>query len=158
MKKIYDHREFTWGLVGIALAAVCGGIMVLRGSSLKLAVIMVLMLALGWANIAQSTKRQMYKAAVPDERDRAVSQKITWRAYQLLVDGCMLAAVVLIVAYGLGRSRLVSAALLTLCLVTLASFLILRCETGQRPLTMQKTTKGRPVKPTLRFIHGSFYR
>ena len=41
MKKIYDHREFTWGLVGIALAAVCGGIMVLRGSSLKLAVIMV---------------------------------------------------------------------------------------------------------------------
>ena len=125
MKKIYDHREFTWGLVGIALAAVCGGIMVLRGPSLKLAVIMVLMLALGWANIAQSTKRQMYKAAVPDERDRAVSQKITWRAYQLLVDGCMLAAVVLIVAYGLGRSRLVSAALLTLCVVILASFLIL---------------------------------
>lgn len=124
MKKIYDHREFTWGLVGIALAAVCGGIMVLRGPSLKLAVIMVLMLALGWANIAQSTKRQMYGTAVPDERDRAVSQKSAWRAYQLLVDGCML-AVVLIVAYGLGRSRLVSAALLTLCLVTLASFLIL---------------------------------
>lgn len=100
MKKIYDHREFTWGLVGIALAAVCGGIMVLRGSSLKLAVIMVLMLALGWVNIAQSTKRQMYGTAVPDERDRAVSQKSAWRAYQLLVDGCMLAAVALIVAYG----------------------------------------------------------
>ena len=47
MKKIYDHREYTWGLVGIALAAVCSGIMVLRRSSLKLAVIMVLMLALG---------------------------------------------------------------------------------------------------------------
>ena len=81
MKKIYDHREFTWGLVGIALAAVCGGIMVLRGSSLKLAVIMVLMLALGWANIAQSTKRQMYKAVVLwDER------RTTIDAHQILFN------------------------------------------------------------------------
>lgn len=125
MKKIYDHRGFSWGLVGIVLAAVCGGTMVLRGSSLKLAVSMVLMLALGWADIARSTDQQMHRSAVPDERDRAVSQKSAWRAYQLLVDGCMLAAVALIVAYGLGRSRLVTAALLTLCVVTLASFLIL---------------------------------
>lgn len=125
MKKIYDHRGFSWGLVGIVLAAVCGGTMVLRGSSLKLAVSMVLMLALGWADIARSTDQQMYRSAVPDERDRAVSRKSAWRAYQLLVDGCMLAAVVLIVAYGLWRSRLVAAALLTLCLVILAAFLIL---------------------------------
>lgn len=116
---------FSWGLVGIVLAAVCGGTMVLRGSSLKLAVSMVLMLALGWADIARSTDQQMYRSAVPDERDRAVSRKSAWRAYQLLVDGCMLAAVVLIVAYGLWLSRLVAAALLTLCLVILAAFLIL---------------------------------
>lgn len=125
MKKIYDRRGFAWGVVCIALAAVCGGTMVLRGISVKLAVSMVLMLALGWADIARSTDRQMYRTTAPDERDRAVNRKSAWRAYQLLVDGCMLAAVVLMVAYGLWRSQLVAAALLTLCLVLLAAFLIL---------------------------------
>lgn len=125
MKKIYDRRGFAWGVVCIALAAVCGGTMVLRGISVKLAVSMVLMLALGWADIARSTDRQMYRTTAPDERDRAVSRKSAWRAYQLLVDGCLLAAVVLMVAYGLWRSQLVAAALLTLCLVLLAAFVIL---------------------------------
>ena len=125
MKKIYDRRGFAWGVVCIALAAVCGGTMVLRGISVKLAVSMVLMLALGWADIARSTDRQMYRTTAPDERDRAVSRKSAWQAYQLLVDGCLLAAVVLMVAYGLWRSQLVAAALLTLCLVLLAAFLIL---------------------------------
>ena len=37
----------------------------------------------------------------------------------------MLAAVALMAAYGLWRSQLVAAALLTLCLVLLAAFLIL---------------------------------
>lgn len=112
-------------MVCIALAAVCGGTMVLRGISVKLAVSMVLMLALGWADIVRSTDRQMYRTTAPDERDRAVSRKSAWRAYQLLVDGCLLAAVVLMVTYGLWRSQLVAAALLTLCLVLLAAFLIL---------------------------------
>lgn len=125
MKKIYDRRGFAWGLMCIALAVVCGGTMVLRGPSLKLAVSMVLMLALGWANIACSTDRQMYRTAAPDERDRAVSRQSAWRAYQLLVNGCMLAAVVLMVVYGIWRSQLVAAALLTLCLVLLAAFAIL---------------------------------
>lgn len=125
MKKIYDRRGFAWGLVCIVLAAVCGGTMVLRGPSLKLAIGMVLMLALGWADIVRSTDRQICRTAAPDERDRAVSRKSAWRAYQLLVDGCMLAAVALMVAYGFWRSRLVAAAFLTLCLVILAAFLIL---------------------------------
>ena len=107
------------------LAAACGVTMALRGVSVKLAVSMVLMLALGWADFVRSADRQMCRAAAPDERDRAVSRKSAWRAYQLLVDGCMLAAVALMAAYGLWRSQLVAAALLTLCLVLLAAFLIL---------------------------------
>ena len=99
--------------------------MALRGVSVKLAVSMVLMLALGWADLVCSTDRQMRRAAQPDERDRAVSRQSAWRAYQLLVNGCMLAAVALLAAYGLWRSELAAVAFLTLCLVVLAAFLIL---------------------------------
>lgn len=125
MKKICDRRSFVGGLICVILAAACGVTMALRGVSVKLAVSMVLMLALGWADFVRSADRQMRRAAAPDERDRAVSRKSAWRAYQLLVDGCMLAAVALMAAYGLWRSQLVAAALLTLCLVLLAAFLIL---------------------------------
>ncbi len=125
MKKICDRRSFVGGLMCVILAAACGVAMALRGVSVKLAVSMVLMLALGWADFVRSVDRQMRRAAAPDERDRAVSRKSAWRAYQLLVDGCMLAAVALMTAYGLWRSQLVAAALLTLCLVLLAAFLIL---------------------------------
>ena len=125
MKKICDRRSFVGGLICVILAAACGVTMALRGVSVKLAVSMVLMLALGWADFVRSADRQMFRAAAPDERDRAVSRKSAWRAYQLLVDGCMLAAVALMAAYGLWRSQLVAAALLTLCLVLLAAFLIL---------------------------------
>ena len=99
--------------------------MALRGVSVKLAVSMVLILALGWADLVCSTDRQMRRAAQPDERDRAVSRTSAWRAYQLLVNGCMLAAVALMAAYGLWRSELAAVAFLTLCLVVLAAFLIL---------------------------------
>ena len=125
MKKICDRRSFVGGLICVILAAACGVTMALRGVSVKLVVSMVLMLALGWADFVRSADRQMCRAAAPDERDRAVSRKSAWRAYQLLVDGCMLAAVALMAAYGLWRSQLVAAALLTLCLVLLAAFLIL---------------------------------
>lgn len=125
MKKICDRRMFAWGVICFALAAVCGVAMALRGVSVKLAVSMVLMLALGWADIVRSTDRQMYRTSAPDERDRAVSRQSAWRAYQLLVDGCMLAAVGLMAAYGVWRSQLVAVAFLTLCLVVLAAFLIL---------------------------------
>lgn len=125
MKKIYNPREFVLGLVCLALAAICGVMMALQGISVKLTVSMALMLALGWVDLSRSADRQMRRAATPDERDRAVSRQSAWRAYQLLVNGCMLAAVVLMVVYGIWRSQLVAAALLTLCLVLLAAFAIL---------------------------------
>lgn len=125
MKKIYNPREFVLGLVCLALAAICGVMMALQGISVKLTVSMALLLALGWVDLSRSADRQMRRAATPDERDRAVSRQSAWRAYQLLVNGCMLAAVVLMVVYGIWRSQLVAAALLTLCLVLLAAFGIL---------------------------------
>ena len=125
MKKIYNPREFVLGLVCLALAAICGVMMALQGISVKLTVSMALMLALGWVDLSRSADRQMRRAATPDERDRAVSRQSAWRAYQLLVNGCMLAAVVLMVVYGIWRSQLVAAALMTLCLVLLAAFAIL---------------------------------
>lgn len=125
MKKIYNPREFVLGLVCLALAAICGVMIALQGISVKLTVSMALLLALGWVDLSRSADRQMRRAATPDERDRAVSRQSAWRAYQLLVNGCMLAAVVLMVVYGIWRSQLVAAALLTLCLVLLAAFAIL---------------------------------
>lgn len=125
MKKIYNPREFVLGLVCLALAAICGVMMALQGISVKLTVSMALLLALGWVDLSRSADRQMRRAATPDERDRAVSRQSAWRAYQLLINGCMLAAVVLMVVYGIWRSQLVAAALLTLCLVLLAAFAIL---------------------------------
>lgn len=125
MKKIYNPREFVLGLVCLALAAICGVMMALQGISVKLTVSMALLLALGWVDLSRSADRQMRRAATPDERDRAVSRQSAWRAYQLLVNGCMLAAVVLMVVYGIWRSQLVAAALMTLCLVLLAAFAIL---------------------------------
>jgi uncharacterized membrane protein len=125
VKKIYNPREFVLGLVCLALAAICGVMMALQGISVKLTVSMALLLALGWVDLSRSADRQMRRAATPDERDRAVSRQSAWRAYQLLVNGCMLAAVVLMVVYGIWRSQLVAAALLTLCLVLLAAFAIL---------------------------------
>lgn len=125
MKKIYNPREFVLGLVCLALAAICGVMMALQGISVKLTVSMALLLALGWVDLSRSADRQMRRAATPDERDRAVSRQSAWRAYQLLVNGCMLAAVMLMVVYGIWRSQLVAAALLTLCLVLLAAFAIL---------------------------------
>ena len=68
MKKICDRRKFIWGTACLLLAAACGGAMALRGVSVKLAVSMVLMLALGWADLVCSTDRQMRRAAQPDER------------------------------------------------------------------------------------------
>lgn len=125
MKKIYNPREFVLGLVCLALAAICGVMMALQGISVKLTVSMALLLALGWVDLSRSADRQMRRAATPDERDRAVSRQSAWRAYQLLVNGCMLAAVVLMVVYGIWRSQLVAVALMTLCLVLLAAFAIL---------------------------------
>ena len=125
MKKIYDRKVLAWGLVCLVLAATCGATMAVRGVSVKLAVSAVLMLALGWADLVRAADRQMHLAAMPDERDRAVSRESAWRSYQLLVNGCLLGAVVLMIAYGVWRSPLVGAAFLTLCLVLLAAFVIL---------------------------------
>ena len=125
MRKIYDRRALAGGLACFALAAACGVTMAVRGVSVKLAVGMVLMLALGWADLVRSADRQMRQAAMPDERDRAVSRESAWRSYQLLVNRCLMGAVVLMIAYGVWRSPLVAAAFLTLCLVLLAAFVIL---------------------------------
>lgn len=57
MKKICDRRSFVGGLICVILAAACGVTMALRGVSVKLAVSMVLMLALGWADFVRSADR-----------------------------------------------------------------------------------------------------
>ena len=124
-KKIYSHRDFVWGVFCLVLALVCGMTMVIQGVSTKLLVSAVLLTALGWADLARSLDRQMQNAAVPDERDRAVSQKSAWKAYQILTSICLGGSVLLMVAYGVWRSPLLVPAFLTLDLVIAAAFVIL---------------------------------
>ncbi len=122
--KIYNLKNFIWGLICLAVAAGCGTAMAVRGFSWKLAVGMVLTLAMGWADLAWSMDKTMRMPA-PDERDRAVVWKSAWRAYHLLTNGCMLGLFALILAYGVWRSQLLAAALVTLAAVVTAAFLLL---------------------------------
>lgn len=124
-KKIYSHRDFVWGVFCLVLALVCGMTMVIQGVSTRLVISAVLLTALGWADLAFSLNRQMQNAAVPDERDRAVSQKSAWKAYQILTSACLGGSVLLMVAYGVWHSPLLVPAFLTLDLVIAAAFVIL---------------------------------
>lgn len=124
MKKIENKRNFVWGTICLLLAAVCGIIMALQGFSVKLLVSMLLAAAMGWADLTWSMDRTM-RMPLPDERDRQVTQKSAWRAYQLLTNGCLLAAFGLMLAYGVWKSPFLAAAFLTLDGVILAAWLLL---------------------------------
>lgn len=123
-KRIYNKKDFAWGLICLVLAAVCGVTMALRGFSFKLLGSMVVALAMGWADLMWSMDKSM-RMPRPDERDQQVVQISAWRAYQLLTNGCLLAALALMIAYGVWRSPLLTAAFLTLDIVVLAAFLLL---------------------------------
>ena len=122
--KIYRKRNFIAGLTCLGLAAVCSGLMAAQGVSGRLLAGAVLGLAGGWAGLAWAMDRSL-RTPVPDERDRQVAQRSAWRAYRLLLDGCMLAAGLAMLALGLWRSPLLLAVLLTLAGVVTAAFLLL---------------------------------
>lgn len=122
--KIYNRRSFAGGILALALAVGCGIALVFQGFQMRLLVSLMLLLALGGADIAWSLPRE---ARLPrgDERDRAVSQKSAWRAFLILTNGCFMVSLVLLFLYAAIRSAVLLTAALTLCAVVAAAFLIL---------------------------------
>lgn len=122
--KLYQKRHFRCGMVCLLLAVVCGVVMAVEGVSVKLAISALLLTALGGADLLISMDKSM-RLPRPDERDQQVVQTSAWRAYRILVHGCMTAGIALAAAYGAWRMPELLAALVTVWLVVLASFGIL---------------------------------
>lgn len=123
-RNIYNKRGFAGGLLCLLLAVGCCVVMAFQGFQLRLLVSLVLLLALGGADMAWA----MSRASRPprgDERDRCVNEKSAWQTLLILVNGCFLAALALLLAYGLVRDLRLLTASLTLCAVVLAAFVIL---------------------------------
>ncbi len=122
--KLYQKKRFVCGIACLVLAVICGAAMAAEGVSVKLAVSALLLTALGGGDLLLSMDKNMQMPR-PDERDRQVVQKSAWRAYRILVHGCMAAGIILAAAYGAWRMPELLAALVTVWLVVLVSFGIL---------------------------------
>ena len=122
--KLYQKRHFRCGMVCLLLAVVCGVVMAVEGVSVKLAISALLLTALGGGDLLLSMDKTIQMPR-PDERDRQVVQTSAWRAYRILVHGCLAAGIILAAAYGAWRMPELLAALITVWLVVLVSFGIL---------------------------------
>ena len=122
--KLYQKKRFVCGIACLVLAMICGAAMAAEGVSVKLAVSALILTVLGGVDLLLSMDKSM-RLPHPDERDRQVVQTSAWRAYRILVRGCMAAGMVLAAAYGVWRMPELLAALVTVWLVVLASFGIL---------------------------------
>lgn len=122
--KVYQKKRFGCGIACLILAVGCGVVMAMEGGSGKLAVSALILTVLGGVDLLLSMDKSM-RLPHPDERDRQVVQTSAWRAYRILVRGCMAAGMVLSAAYGVWRMPELLAALVTVWLVVLASFGIL---------------------------------
>lgn len=122
--KVYQKKRFGCGIACLILAVGCGVVMAMEGGSGKLAVSALILTVLGGVDLLLSMDKSM-RLPHPDERDRQVVQTSAWRAYRILVRGCMAAGMVLAAAYGVWRMPELLAALVTVWLVVLASFGIL---------------------------------
>lgn len=122
--RIYNFRRFAGGIIALLLAVGCGAALAIQGFQTRLLVSLILLLALGGADIAWALNRE---ARLPrgDERDRAVSQKSAWRAFLILTNGCFFAAITLLLAYAVSKSTMLLTAAVTLCAVVVAAFVIL---------------------------------
>ena len=98
--------------------------MAMEGGSGKLAVSALILTVLGGVDLLLSMDKSM-RLPHPDERDRQVVQTSAWRAYRILVHGCLAAGIILAAAYGAWRMPELLAALITVWLVVLVSFGIL---------------------------------
>ena len=122
--KRYQKKRFACGMACWILAGICGSVMAAEGVSVKLAVSALLLTALGGGDLLLSMDKTIQMPR-PDERDRQVVQTSAWRAYRILVHGCLAAGIILAAAYGAWRMPELLAALITVWLVVLASFGIL---------------------------------
>lgn len=122
--RIYNFRRFAGGIIALLLAVGCGAALAIQGFQTRLLVSLILLLALGGADIGWALNRE---ARLPrgDERDRVVSQKSAWRAFLILINGCFFAAIALLLAYAVSKSTMLLTAAVTLCAVVVAAFVIL---------------------------------
>lgn len=122
--KRYQKKRFACGIACLILAVICGSVMAAEGVSVKLAVSALILTVLGGVDLLLSMDKSM-RLPHPDERDRQVVQTSAWRAYRILVHGCLAAGIILAAAYGAWRMPELLAALITVWLVVLVSFGIL---------------------------------
>mgnify|MGYP001662977980 CR=1 FL=1 len=98
--KRYQKKRFACGIACLILAVICGSVMAAEGVSVKLAVSALLLTALGGGDLLLSMDKTIQMPR-PDERDRQVVQTSAWRAYRILVHGCLAAGIILAAVRGM---------------------------------------------------------
>ena len=119
--KIYNRRNFLAGILSLALAAACGAALAVTGFQTKWLIALVLLLAMGGADIWWSLSKDS-RLPRGDERDEAVSRRSAWLAYRIVANGCWLAGIVALVVYSVGRWPAALAVTITLDGVAIAAF------------------------------------
>ena len=119
--KIYNRRNFLAGILSLALAAACGAALAVTGFQTKWLIALVLLLAMGGADIWWSLSKDS-RLPRGDERDEAVSRRSAWLAYRIVANGCWLAGIVALVVYSVGRWPAALAVTITLDTVAIGAF------------------------------------
>ena len=122
--KIYNRRNFLAGILSLALAAACGAALAVTGFQTKWLIALVLLLAMGGADIWWSLSKDS-RLPRGDERDEAVSRKSAWLAYRIVANGCWIAGIGVMVLYAVTRTPAALAVTVTLDAVAIAAFLAL---------------------------------
>ena len=119
--KIYNRRNFLAGILSLALAAACGAALAVTGFQTKWLIALVLLLAMGGADIWWSLAKDS-RLPRGDERDEAVSRRSAWLAYRIVANGCWIASIAALVVYGLSRAPAALAVTVTLDVVAIGAF------------------------------------
>ena len=119
--KIYNRRNFLAGILSLALAAACGAALAVTGFQTKWLIALVLLLAMGGADIWWSLSKDS-RLPRGDERDEAVSRRSAWLAYRIVANGCWIAGIVALVVYSVGRWPAALAVTITLDAVAIGAF------------------------------------
>ena len=122
--KIYNRRSFAAGILSLALALACGGVLLATGFAAKWLIALVLLLAAGGFDLWWALSRES-RPPKGDERDEAVSRTSAWLAYRLVANGCWAVSLVSLLLYAVTRAPAALAVTVTLDAVAVAAFLAL---------------------------------
>ena len=119
--KIYNRRNFAAGILSLLLAAACGIVLLATGFAAKWLIALVLLLAMGGADIWWSLSKDS-RLPRGDERDEAVSRRSAWLAYRIVANGCWVLSLVALGVYAVTRAPEALAVTVTLDVVAIGAF------------------------------------